>query len=459
MFGIKKHSIRFSTTEIIAFSFLAAILVGACLLSLPISSSSGQYTNFIDALFTATSSTCVTGLVVVPTFTHWSIFGKIIILLLIQCGGLGIVTLTSLAMIVIGKKLGIKDRMLLQDAFNLDVLSGQVRFVKRVFIGTMFFETVGALLYTIVFIPEFGFIKGIGVSVFTSISAFCNAGIDIIGPTSLMPYVNNPLVNLVTMGLIVFGGIGFVVWWDIGRLLKMVKNGQIKLRQTIRKLTLHSKIVLISTFILIFGGAILFFLFEHDNPKTMGEFNTGEKILASLFQSVTTRTAGFMTISQTGLTDSSCLISILLMFIGGSPVGTAGGIKTATAAVIVISALAVVNKRRDTVAFNRRIPFESIQKALTVTLISLTMLFISTLLVATFSGGNLLDVFYETTSALGTVGLSRDYTPLLNTVGKIVIALTMYLGRIGPITMAIIFGTKNDKTRSIQFPEENIRIG
>lgn len=459
MFGVKKHGIRFSTTEIIAFSFLAAILAGACLLSLPISSSSGEPTNFIDSLFTATSSTCVTGLVVVPTFEHWSIFGKIVVLLLIQCGGLGIVTLTSLAMIIIGKKLGIKDRMLLQDAFNLDVLSGQVRFVKRVFVGTMTFEAIGALLYMIVFIPEFGLIKGIGISVFNSVSAFCNAGIDIIGPSSLMPYVDNPLVNLVTMGLIIFGGLGFVVWWDIGRLFKMVRKGQIKVRQTPHKLTLHSKIVLISTFILIFGGALLIFLFEHDNPKTMGNLNIGGKILASLFQSVTTRTAGFMTISQTGLTDSSCLISILLMFIGGSPVGTAGGIKTTTAAVIIIAALAVVNKRRDTIAFNRRIPFESIQKALTVTLISLTMLFISTLLVATFSGGSLLDVFYETTSALGTVGLSRDYTPLLSTVGKIVITITMYLGRIGPITMAIIFGIKNDKTKSIQFPEENIRIG
>ena len=187
MFGVKKHGIRFSTTEIIAFSFLAAILAGACLLSLPISSSSGEPTNFIDSLFTATSSTCVTGLVVVPTFEHWSIFGKIVVLLLIQCGGLGIVTLTSLAMIIIGKKLGIKDRMLLQDAFNLDVLSGQVRFVKRVFVGTMTFEAIGALLYMIVFIPEFGLIKGIGISVFNSVSAFCNAGIDIIGPSTIMP--------------------------------------------------------------------------------------------------------------------------------------------------------------------------------------------------------------------------------------------------------------------------------
>ena len=456
---MKKNRLGFSTAQIIAFSFLITILVGSVLLTLPISAANGQATNYADALFTSTSATCVTGLVTVPTFSHWSLFGQIIILILIQCGGLGIVTLTSLAMIFIGKKLSIKDRLLLQDAFSLDSMNGQIKFVKKVVKGTFFVEGIGAILYTISFIPKFGFFKGLGTSVCTSISAFCNAGLDIMYEDSLVTFAKDPLVNFVTMALIVLGGIGFVVWWDIARVFKQIQKKQIRKKHCFLKLTLHSKIVILTTLMLIIGGALLIFMFEYNNPKTMGSMNIGQKMMASLFQSVTTRTAGFMTVMQDGLTDSSALICIVLMFIGGSPVGTAGGIKTATFAAIVIAALTVINNRQDPSVFKRRLAHETIQKALAVMLVSLTMLFISTLLLATFSEGSILDILYETTSAIATVGLSRNLTPTLNLAGKIIITVTMYLGRIGPITMAIVFGMRIDKNKSLQFPQENIKVG
>lgn len=452
---MKKQRISISTTQIILFSFFVVILLGAVLLSLPIASADGKSTPFLDALFTSTTSTCVTGLVVTPTVSSWSTFGQIVILSLIQIGGLGVITIMSGIMMLLNRKMGIGDRLLLQDAFNLNSLSGLVSFVKKVVIGTFVIEGIGASLYMTVFIPEFG-ARGIWISVFNSISAFCNAGIDIIAENSLCNYALNPLINIVTCALIVLGGIGYVVWWDVLRVLKFSRK---KKTRFFRELTLHSKIAITATLILIFTGAILIFAFEYKNPQTMKDYTLFEKIQASVFQSVTTRTAGFATIPQENLTNASSVICLLLMFIGGSPVGTAGGIKTVTFAIIVASALSSIRNKEDTELFGRRITKEAVSKAAAVVCMSFVIMFVSTVLLSCTTDANTLDVLYETVSATATVGLTRNLTSSLNSIGKLVIIVTMYLGRVGPISLALAFNRKKENQNIIRNPIEEISVG
>ena len=450
-----KKRFSISTTHIILLSFLAAILAGSILLSLPISSADGKAAEFTDALFTATTSTCVTGLVVTPTVSSWSIFGQVVILILIQIGGLGVITIMSGIMILLHKKMGISDRMLLQDAFNLNSLSGIVRFVKKVVKGTFIIEAIGALLYMTVFIPDFG-LKGIWISVFTSVSAFCNAGIDIIADNSLCNYALNPVINAVTCLLIIIGGIGYIVWWDI---LRVIKNSLKKKTKLFSSLTLHSKIAITSTVFLIFAGAFLIFVFEYSNPKTIGEFTLLEKIQASVFQSVTTRTAGFATLPQENITNASATVCLLLMFIGGSPVGTAGGIKTVTFAVLIVSALCSIRNKEDTELFGRQITKQAISKAVAVTFMSFLIMFTSTVLLSAVTQASTLDILYETVSATATVGLTRNLTPSLNTIGKLIITATMYLGRVGPISLAIAFGQRKENQSIVRNPIEQIIVG
>lgn len=452
---MKKSKLRLSTTHIILFSFLAAVLVGAVLLSLPVSSATGERTTFIDALFTSTTATCVTGLVVVPTFSAWSTFGHIVILCLIQIGGLGVITVVSILAMMFHKKIGLSDRLLLQDAFNLNTLSGLSQFVKKVVLGTFLVEGIGALLYMIVFVPEFG-LKGIWISVFTAISAFCNAGIDIIAPDSLAGFVHNPLINLTTCLLIFFSGIGYIVWWDVIRVLKLRKKRKIKV---LKALTLHSKIAIATTLTLIFGGALCIFLFEYNNPQTMKDFTLYQKIQASFFQSVTTRTAGFFTVPQENLSNASALVSILLMFIGGSPVGTAGGIKTVTIAIVVMAAVAAVKNKKDVTMFNRTLSKDAVSKAVAVICTSFFIMFISTLLLSAVTDASFLDILYETASATATVGLSRNLTATLNTLGKIIITATMYFGRVGPISLAVALNLKKQNPNIIKNPVEDISVG
>ena len=444
-----------STTQIIMLSFLVVILVGSLLLALPISSASGDAVPYWDALFTATTATCVTGLVTLPTVTTWSVFGQAVILVLIQVGGLGVITIMSALMILLHKRMGIGDRLLLQDAFNLNSLSGIVRFVKRVLLGTFLVEGIGALLYMIVFVPEFG-PRGIWISVFTSISAFCNAGIDIIAENSLCNYATNPLINTVTSLLIILGGIGYIVWWDVMGLGK--RNAEKKYRG-FRNLSLHSKIAIATTLILIFGGGILIFLFEYNNPLTIGSLSVFDKFQVSLFQSVTTRTAGFATVPQQDLTNASSILCLLLMFIGGSPVGTAGGIKTVTIAVLMVSALATIQNKQDVSLFNRNISKQAVNKAVAVTMMSFSIMFISTILLSAVSDFDALDVLFETVSATATVGLTRDLTPYLNTAGKAVIIGTMYLGRVGPISLALALNSSKKHQNIIKNPTEDISVG
>ena len=436
-------------------SFLITIFLGSILLSLPVSSADGKGVPYLDALFTATTATCVTGLVTLPTATTWSIFGQVVILILIQVGGLGVITIVSALMILLNRRMGIGDRLLLQDAFNLNSLSGIVRFVKRVLWGTLLVEGIGALLYMCVFIPEFG-AKGIWISVFTAISAFCNAGIDIIAENSLCNYATNPVINIVTCLLIIISGIGYIVWWDI---MGYGKKAAYRNRKFFSGLSLHSKIAIATTAILILGGSFLIFLFEYNNPLTIGNLSLFDKIQVSVFQSVTTRTAGFATVPQQNLTNASSVLCLLLMFIGGSPVGTAGGIKTVTFAVLVVSALATIQNKEEVSLFHRNISRQTVNKAIAVTTMSFAILFVSTIALCAVTATDTLDIVYETVSATATVGLTRDLTPKLNAAGKAIIIATMYLGRVGPISLALALNAKRKNQNIIKNPTEEISVG
>ena len=452
---VRKKKFTLSTTQIILLSFLVTIVVGSALLALPISSASGKAVPYLDALFMATTSTCVTGLVTIPTVSSWSVFGQIVILLLIQIGGLGIITIMSGLMLLLNKKMGLSDRLLIQDAFNLNTMSGLAKFVKNVLFGTLIIEGIGSVLYMFVFVPEFG-AKGIWISIFNSVSAFCNAGIDIIAENSLCNYATNPLINFVTSALIILGGLGYIVWWDV---LRVVKSYLPKKRKIFKHLTLHSKIAITVTAVLIFVGAILIFIFEYSNPLTIKNMSLFDKIQVSFFQSITTRTAGFASIAQENLTNASATISVILMMIGGSPVGTAGGMKTVTIAVLVSSAFATIRNKNSATLFNRRIAEDSLKKAVAVAVTFIMICALSTVLLMATNNTSALDAVYEAVSATATVGLSRNLTASLNPFGKLVIIITMYFGRVGPISLAVALGSKNQSQNVISEPTEDIIIG
>lgn len=443
---------RLSSIQVIMAGFFLVIIAGSVLLSLPFSSADGKAVPYLDALFTATTATCVTGLVTVPTVTTWSVFGQAVILILIQIGGLGVITVAAGLMLALHRRIGLSDRILISESFNLNSLGGVVKFIKKVIKLSLIIEFAGAIAYMTVFVPEFG-VRGIWVSVFTSVSAFCNAGIDIIADNSLCNYVLNPIVNITTMLLIVFGGIGFIVLFDLEKIFKDKK------RTHLRFLSLQSKIVLSVTLFLIISGALLFFVFEHNNPNTLQGYSLPQKIMISFFQSITTRTAGFATIPQENFTQASSLVSILLMFVGGSPVGTAGGIKTVVLFVLFISWVSVIKNKRTVDAFNRQISSETIKKAVAVFITSLSIVVISTVLLLAFSGGSFMDVVFETVSATATVGLTRNFTGLLGPVGKAIIIMTMYLGRIGPISLAFAFNVNRSSENTIINPVEEINVG
>ena len=448
---------EFTTTRIIALGFLGTIVFGTLLLMLPVSAASGEMTNFIDSLFTATTSVCVTGLVTVPTYAHWSVFGQIVIALLAQVGGLGVITFTMLFLMALGKRIGLKQRLLIQDAYNLDTIQGMVILIKKILKGTLIVEGVGALLYMTVFIPEFGWI-GIWKSVFNAISAFCNAGMDVLGPDSLAPYVANPIVNITTMLLIILGGIGFPVWWSVLDMFCRRRRKRRTLFTGAHHLPLHTKMVLFMTLSLIAGGALLIFLLEYNNPETLGNLPWWQKIQAALFQSVTTRTAGFLTISQAGLRKATAMICCLLMFIGGSPSGTAGGVKTTTVAILVLTVIRCIRDRNDTEMFGRKINGNLVRRALSIFMVSFGVMLLAVIALAIVQPGDFIDCLFEVISAIATVGLTRDFTTELTVAGRIIIIVTMYIGRIGPISLALFFNSRrfvNLKT----YPEEKVGVG
>ena len=450
----RKHLTSF---QLIILGFAGVILIGALILTLPVSSASGVVTPFDQALFTSTSAVCVTGLVVQDTGSYWSIFGQAVILALIQIGGLGVVTVAVSVFMLSGRKISLMQRSTMQDAISAPKVGGIVRLTKFILRGTFLIEALGAVLLFPVFCRDFG-IKGIWMSVFHSVSAFCNAGIDLLGANSLEPYISNPWINFVTMFLIISGGIGFIVWMDLKATVKNYFQNKISVKKSLQKLRLHTKITLITTAILILGGALLIFVLEYTNTDTIGKLSFFDKIVASLFQSVTLRTAGFATFSQSGLRHGTVLLCYFLMFIGGSSIGTAGEIKTTTVATLFLSTRAIVKGKTHLVVFRKNIPHQTVTKALAVTMVSISFLLLASVGLYQAEGGSMVDVVYETTSAIATVGLTRDYTSKLHLLGKLIIIICMYLGRIGPISMVIFFN-KERKNDFVSFPHEDINVG
>ena len=399
-------------------------------------------------MFTATTSLCVTGLVVVPTYAYWSIFGKVIILILIQLGGLGIISFTIGFLIIIGKKISLKERKMIQESYNLDSAQGVLKILRKIFGITVKIEGIGAILYSIQFIPEYGIVKGICYSVFHSVSAFCNAGIDIIGNDSLVKYHGNVLVNFTTVMLIICGGIGFIVWLDIGGIISEIRNKKLSPNKFIERMKLHTKLVLITTAILVGGGFLFILLFEYNNPDTLGNMTFGNKCLAALFEAVTLRTAGFITVPQAGFRDGTFMIMCGLMIVGGSPFGTAGGIKTTTLALIFLLTWSTIKGKEDIEVCRRRINKQNVRSAVAIMALSFT------------EDAPLKVITFEAVSALGTVGLSMDFTASLTAIGKLIIIVLMFFGRVGPITIAMAMAGRARKDRKItNYPEKRVMIG
>ncbi|MGL4731826.1 MAG: TrkH family potassium uptake protein [Clostridium sp.] len=438
--------------QILAMGYAGIIFLGGVLLSLPIATNDGTSTPFIDSVFTSTSAVCVTGLVTVDTGTHWSYFGKTVIICLIQIGGLGFMAFATMLSLLIGKKITLKQRLIMQESMNSTSLQGIVKLAKYILIFTFAVEGLGALLLSTQFIPEFGPGKGIYYSIFHSISAFCNAGFDLMGNyNSLVNYGGNVVIICTISALIVIGGLGFFVWDEIYN----YRNR--------KRLSLHSKLVISMSLALIVGGTILFFIFEYSNPETMKNMGLKERTLASFFASVSPRTAGFNSISLTGLTIPSVFLTIILMFIGGSPGSTAGGLKTSTAGILYMTVKSVISGREDTEIFKKRINKDMVYKSFAIMIIALGLVITVTVLLAitqSSSGEPFESYIFEATSAFGTVGLTMGLTQKLNTIGKIIVALTMYAGRVGPLTLVLAISMKKkSKKLSIKYPEDKILVG
>ena len=443
---------RMSIWQSLAVGYFLIVLVGGFFLTLPISSADGAWTPFIDALFTATSATCVTGLTPVVPGVHWNAFGQVVILLLIQIGGLGFTTLVSILFMAIGgRSFGLYERTAMAQSVGESRLTGVKTLVKRILIGTLIFEFAGALLLMIRFIPDFG---GIGVwyAFFHAISAFCNAGFDIIGlqGQSLSDYARDPLVSLVICILIIIGGLGFCVWGNVA-----------DCKCNPKKFQFYTKLALIGTGVLLVAGTFLFLLFEWNNPNYEG-YTFGEKLLCSFFNSVTARTAGFFTTPPESLSNSGCLLMIILMFIGACSGSTGGGVKVSTFTVIIMGMISVMRGKKDITIGRRRIDHSVLSQALAVFVAYLVLTVSATLLinaiepdaVAAFDA-----VSFETVSAIGTVGLSMALTPLLSPVSKIIIIILMYLGRVGILTFAFALKRRKKAEAAVRRPIDTVFIG
>ncbi len=443
----KIDEIRNKPAKILVYGFFTIIIIGAILLSMPFSSASGEFTPFVDALFTSTSAVCVTGLAVVTTSSYWSPIGHVIIIALIQIGGLGIMTIATVGTIFVGKRITLKGRIAMKDSLNVDSISGVVKLTKSIFLMTVIIEVLGAISLSFKFIPEYGRLKGIWYSIFHSISAFCNAGFDIVGASSLAPYRLNLHVNITIMLLIILGGIGFSVISDVFSFKRS-------------KHTLHTRFVLLLTMILIVSGFVLYFALEYTNPNTIGNLPLLDKVKVALFESVTTRTAGFSTIDQANLRPPSKIITNLLMFIGGSPGGTAGGVKTTTIGIILLSVIAIIKGSKDINIFRYRISKGLVSKAVTVLFIGITVVIVGIILLSiTEVGKDLTDLVFEVFSAFATVGLSTGITSSLSLAGKLIISVIMFFGRVGPLTIIIALASRAESKNLIRYSKGKISIG
>ncbi len=456
----RKKNIRWNTLRITAVGFLGIILIGGVLLYLPVSNM--RPISFMDALFTSVTSVCVTGLVTITPASQFTLFGKVILLLLIQIGGLGVIACTAVFFFLLRRRITLRERLVLQESYGADRLGGIVRMVKKIILGTLAVEGCGAALYAFQFVPEYGPVKGLWYSVFHAVSAFCNAGIDILGENSLADYVTNPIINITTILLIILSGIGFTVWFDVLENGKKLIHREVPGKWWFTRLRLHSKLALIMTLLLIIVGTVFVFFAEYGNPNTIGGMSFGEKLLASMFQSVTTRTAGFYTFSQGGMHDESKLFCSILMFIGGSPGGTAGGTKTTTFAMLFLACLTFVKGGNDTECMGRRISVANFRTGFCVVMVAFSVFITGTIAILAMEpdGIPMINIVYETASAVGTVGLTADLTPRLCRASQIVLMIMMYMGRLGPLTLVLTFAGKThprDKVRRL--PKEQIMVG
>ena len=449
-FLIRRKS--FNSTRFVVISFAVIILTGALLLMLPISSNSGTWTDFLPCLFTATSSTCVTGLILVDTAVHWSLFGQIVIIVMIQLGGLGFMTIFTLISLALRRRIGLSERLAMASTFNLNDMDGVVRVVRHAIIGTFTMEGIGALLLASRFIPDLGLAKGLWAGVFHGISAFCNAGFDVLGDkygafTSIISYNDDPVVLLVTGALIVIGGLGFFVWEDIW------------VHRSWKKFSLYTKMVLTMTAMLLVVGGLFFFIVEHDNPATLGDMPFWQKGLNSLFQSITLRTAGFDSIGQGGLQDSSKALSVILMLVGGSSGSTAGGVKTGTVAVLLLAFRASLAGREQVTIRGRSISYRRVMDAMTLVLMVVFLFLASSMVISTIEPFSYLDTAYEVASAMGTVGVTTGITPSLTAFSQSILIALMYLGRVGIMSFSVAFLVNRQKNAKIKYPTVDIMIG
>ena len=438
------NKISLNPPMVLSLGFAILITIGGLLLSLPFFTKSGQATPLVDSLFVAASASCVTGLTPVNTLEHWNTYGHILIIILIQIGGLGVMSLASTIPLILGKKIGMKSRQILKEQLNVESLEGMIVLFKYVLAFTFGTEILGAFLLSIKFIPLYGAGKGVWYAVFHSISAFCNAGFDILGD-SIFPFREDLLINLTLSFLVIVGGLGFVVTSELFR------------RRSFKKLSTHSKLVIMVTGILLIFGTVMFLFLENEDGVLQYESLKGS-ILESFFQSVVARTAGFYSVDLSQIKDSTALMLMGLMFVGGSPGSTAGGIKTTTLGVLFLSTHAVVRGESEPVVFGRHISTETVRKALAIFLVSIFIILSVSFMLTITESAPLVDILYETVSALATVGASKGMTPHLTDAGKNLITLCMYLGRIGPMTMAFAFGMKAKKSL-IRYPESFISIG
>lgn len=440
----------FNALPMIAIGFLGIILLGSLLLTLPVASATGRRIPWFDALFTSTSAVCVTGLVVRDTGTAYSTFGHVVLMLLIETGGLGFMTFATLLFRLMGRGFTMRDRMIMRESLNQDDLGGVVNLVMWVARSTFAVQLTGAALFSIRLIPMYGVARGLFFSAFHAVSAFCNAGFDLFGGgRSLTGFSSDVLMNLTAIALVVVGGIGFGTVHDIID------------KRSFKRLRLNSKLVLVSYGSLLLAGFIIALAFEWSNPDTLGPLNPGQKLLAALFQSVTLRTAGFNTIDQAALRDSTKLVGGLLMLIGCAPASTGGGIKVTTFALIVLTVRMVARGESSIVVFRRRIDRTMIQRAVAIAFIALAVAFVDICALSLLQpGAAFLDLYYECVSAVGTVGISAIGTASLCPLARLLIIITMYIGRIGPLTMALLFTKRQTRARElVQFPEDRVMLG
>jgi trk system potassium uptake protein TrkH len=431
--------------QYLVLGFAALISLGTLLLNLPVASASGRSMGFINALFEATSSVCVTGLTVVNTARDLTLFGQIVVLVLLQAGGLGFMTMATMIFLLLGKRITLRERLVMQQALNQFSIQGVVRMSRNILIFTFATELIGAVLLSFQFIPDFGLSKGIYFSVFHAISAFCNAGFDLMGD-SFVRYTENYIVNLTVMALIVIGGIGFTVINDIRR------------QRRASRWSLHTKIVVFITGVLILAGFIFYFAVEYNHA--LAPYNASGKVLGALFQSITPRTAGFNTIPTDQLQPASKFVTILMMFVGASPASTGGGVKTVTAFVLLLAGISVMRGRDDVEIFRKKVPQDIIFRAIGIILVSFSVLFIITTALCLIEPLPFVDLLFETGSALGTVGLATINTGGLTGASKLLLVFAMFMGRVGPLTLTLAFARRRTITHTgIHYPEGRVLVG